>query len=113
MLELITEGEVKSVVTVETISPFLNPEIAASIPADYLSALVAGTWDWVKNYTNWPDTKEPTPGLLMVCADMVVFYGTTRSTYKEMKSEDMGLVFNTSLPNTITMRLTQYRRLRW
>lgn len=100
-------------VTLETIQPFLNPEISATIPPEYLSALATGVWDYVQNYTNWPETKDPPPGLLMVCADMMTFYGTTRSTYKEMKSEDMDLVFNTSLPTTITNRLTQYRRLRW
>lgn len=100
-------------VTLADIQPFLNPEISATIPPDYLSALATGVWDYVQNYTNWPETKDPPPGLLMVCADMVVFYGNTRSTYKEMQSEDMTLVFNTSLPDTIVRRLTCYRRVRW
>lgn len=100
-------------VNVDSVKPFINPEFLGTIPADYLSALVTGVWDYVQNYTNWPDTKDPPPGLLQCVADSVVYYGNTRPYVEEMKSEDMTLVFDTDLPESIVRRLTVYRRLRW
>lgn len=100
-------------VTVDMVKPFINPEFLAGFSTDYLSALVSGTWDYVRNYTNWPETKDPPPGLLQAVADSVVYYGNSRPYVEEMKSEDMTLVFDTDLPDSVVRRLTPYRRLRW
>lgn len=98
---------------IETLKQYLKPDFVASIDPTYFSSMCEGVWDYVQNYTNWPTNKPVPPGLVMVCADMVAFYTDTRTTYKEMKTDDMTLVFNTSLPDTIVRRLTVYRRLRW
>lgn len=100
-------------VTVDNIRPFLSPDFLAGISSEYLTALCTGTWDYVQNYTNWPNTKDPPPGLLQAVAQCVTYYAQTRPHLEEMKSEDLSLVFRTVLPDSVVRLLTVYRRLRW
>lgn len=99
--------------TYTDIKPYLKPEFVAGQSEEYLTTLTNGVWDYVVNYCNWDTTKDPPPGLIMVCADMVMFYANLKPEFEEMKNDDMGLVFTTDLPDTLTTRLTVYRRLRW
>lgn len=98
---------------VETVTPFMNPEVVSEIDTTYLEALVSGVCDYVENYTNQTITKASPKGLIQAVADMVVYYYNTMPHLKEMKNDDMSLVFTTTLPDTLTRRLTVYRRLRW
>lgn len=103
---------VKNVLTLADIKPYLKPDFDTSDTV-YLEALVSGVCDYVENYTNRPVTPDSDTGLVLTVADMVRYYKDTMPHLKEMKNDDMGLVFTTTLPDTLTRRLTVYRRLRW
>ena len=98
---------------IQQIKSYLPTDFINSMDTNLLDSLCVGTWDYVKNYTNWKEGVEVPQGLVMVCADMVKFYATTNTAFEEMQTDDMHLVFNTTLPNSVVDRLTPYRRLEW
>lgn len=107
------KGGVENPMDVANIKAYLKPEFLAKIPDEYLTKLCEGVWDYVSNYTNWPVNTAVPAGLVMVCADLVGFYYGLRPEYEEMQTDDMHLVFKTTMPDSVLVRLTQYRRLRW
>lgn len=109
----IYDCEVNGMDIIQSIKDFLPTDFKSGVDSELLDNLCGGTWDYVQNYTNWKEGVTVPQGLIMVCADMVKFYTTTNPTFEEMQTDDMHIVFNTTMPNSVLNRLTAYRRLRW
>ena len=99
--------------TFTDIKPYLNTEKVDISKTTYLNSITQAVSDFVANYTNLIIDADSPKGLIQCVADMVAYHFSIRPDLEEIKSEDMGLVFSTNYPKSISKRLQSYRKLKW
>lgn len=95
------------------IRAYLNADKVDVTKTSYLNALANGVSDYMEHYLNIEVNSESPKGLLLICADMVSYQFSIRPDLKELRTEDMELVYSTKYPDNITTRLNSYRKLKW
>lgn len=98
-----------------TVMKYINPQElqVTNENKEYLSSMLAGIVSYVELKCNIEIDEQSPAGLIHTIAKMMTYNHTIRPQLQELKTEDMGLVFNTKYPSFITDELSVYRRVTW